>query len=169
MPLVCRIELNKTDGITVTVDNADGKVLQTMLFNGTSITTTVANKDDAANKSTIVQDKDSITITCKTYKVEAETITQKSTKATLHESEDTFDVKSTKDTTITSSQKIVLTATGDVEVSGMNGSFSGKTNLTLEGKTQAEMKGGMAKVSATGNLDLEGKMTSLKGTMVKIG
>src|SRR5437773_9450972 len=127
--LVCTVELNVTGGITVTIDNPDGKIKQTMAFNGTTIVTTVADTGDTSKTSTITQKTDAVEIKCKNFKVEAETIDCKSTKTTKHTSEDTFDIKATKDCTVTGDAKIVLKATGDLEEDGANVKIKAQTDL----------------------------------------
>src|SRR5688572_8789601 len=96
--LVCQVELDTTDatgGVKVTIENEDAKITQTMHFNGTKILTSVAK--EGAETSKIEQLFDSITITCKTFAVNAETITCKSTKASKYQSDDVLDIKSVKD------------------------------------------------------------------------
>ena len=77
---------------------------------------------DKENKetSTITQDQETIAIKCKTFTLDAETITCTSTKATKHESKDTFDLKSTKDMTFDSSAKLVEKAKQDCTIEGQN-------------------------------------------------
>jgi hypothetical protein len=194
--LVCRIELNKESGITVKVVNDAGKITQTMVLDGTAITTTCQGEQDT---STITQKSDSIAIKCKTFTLDAETITCKSSKDSLHESQQKFDIKSTQDTTVTSSAKITETATGDFAMSGNNitasatqkAKISGMNceiaatqeakmsglQLKLAGTTQSELTGLTVKVEGTTSVkvasplaaSLEGSITNVKGTMVKIG
>ena len=88
--LVCRIELNKSDGVVITVEDPNADVTQTVVLNGDSITITSAG----SNTSTIVQKPDSIEMTCKTFTLDAETIT------------------------CTSDQTIDITATGAMKLQG---------------------------------------------------
>jgi hypothetical protein len=196
--LVCKIELDKEKGITVTVENADGKITQTMHMDGTSITTKVAGQSDT---STIVQKADSIVVTVKDYTLDAETITMKSSKASKWTSQDVLELTSTKDMKFTSSAKLTQSATQDAKISSSaNVNVEATTNLTLKGlkaamsatggeakvdgltlklsgQTQAEMAGAMTKVSGQGKLDLEssglanlkGSMTTVGGSLVKLG
>src|SRR5581483_6512448 len=94
--LICTVELDKTAGVTVTVENKDDGITQTFHCDGTQIQTIVKGNDAT---STITQKQDSIKIECKAFEVDAETITCKSTKATSHHSDDTFDISSAKDLT----------------------------------------------------------------------
>ena len=195
--LVCRIELDKDKGIILTVENKDGKITQTAVMNGESITFTSEGEEET---STITQKPDSVVIQCKDFTLDAETITCKSTKDTLHQSDGKFDIKSTQDMTLTSKAKLTEDATSDVSVSGMKVSVSAKdkaeisglntavkatakmevegVTLALKGTGQAEMEGGASvKVSSKGMLNLEstgvttlkGSMTNIQGTMVKLG
>jgi len=195
--LVCRIELDKIEGITLTVENKDGQITQTAVMNGESITFTSKGKKET---STITQKPDSLVIKCKDFTLETETITCKSTKNTLHQSDQKFDIKSTQDMTLTSKAKLTEEATSDAslsgmkvtvsakdkaEISGLNTAVSAKAKmemegvtLALKGKAQAEMEGGASlKVSSKGMLNLEstgvttlkGSVTNIQGTMVKLG
>lgn len=196
--LVCKIELDKTKGITVTVENADGQITQTLTMDGTSITTKVAGQSDT---STIVQKADSIVVTVKDFTLDTETITFKSSKASEWTSQDTLKVTSTKDMTLTSSAKLTQSATQDAKLSssanltleatsalkasGMTAALSASggeakvdgVTLKLSGQSNAEMAGAIAKVSAQGSLSLEssgiaklqGSMTTVGGSLVKLG
>ena len=113
--LVCRVELNEELGLILTVENKEGKITQTAVLDGESITITSKGEKET---STITQKPDSIAIKCKDFTLESETITCKSSKDTLHQSEQKFDVQSTKDMTLKSSAKYTADATGDVSVSG---------------------------------------------------
>ena len=146
--LICRVELNKTTGITVKVENQEGKITQTIVMDGTSIITTCKGN---AQTSTITQKEDSIVIQCKDFKVEAETIYCKSTKTTKHESLDTMDILSTKDMTLKSSAKLTETATSDVSVSGANITEKADSKVSLSGinidiKGTAEIKAAGAQI-----------------------
>ncbi len=103
--LVCRIELNKTDGITITVEDADADITQTVVLDGSSITIT----STGAETSTIVQKPDSIEMTCKTFKLDAATI-QCTSEQSITLDADTI--------SCTSEQTIDLTATGAMTLQG---------------------------------------------------
>ena len=147
--LVCTVELSKTNGVTVKVENADGKITQTFVLDGTSITTTCKGNEQT---STITQKQDSIKIVCKDFTIEAETITCKSTKATSHKSEDVFGIESTKAMTIKSSD------TFDVESTK---AFNAKSTDALTVKSTKAML-----LDSMDTLDLKAlKAMSAKGTM----
>lgn len=199
--LVCKIELDKTKGITVTVENADGQITQTLTMDGTSITTKVQGQSDAET-STIVQKADSIVVTVKDFTVNASgEITLTSSKASQWTSQDILKLTSTKDMTFTSSAKLTQSATQDAKLSssanvtleatsafkasGMTAAMSATggeakvdgLTLKLSGESNAEMSGAMAKVSGQGQLSLEstgiaklqGSMTTVGGSLVKLG
>ncbi|MFY2561599.1 hypothetical protein ACN469_28625 [Corallococcus terminator] len=197
--LVCTIELDKQKGITVTVDNAEGQIVQTVTMDGTSITLKVAGQTDT---STVVQKADSIVVTVKDFKVDAETITLLSSKTSDWKSQDTLTVESTKDMTFTSQAKLTQSATQDASLSssakinveataalamkGMTASMSATggeakvdgLTLKLSGTTDAQMSGLNVKVSGQAALDLEAQgmanlkasgITSVSGALVKLG
>lgn len=185
--LTCSVELNKQSGITLTVVNKDDNITQTVVMNGTSITTTCQGQQ---NTSTITQLQDSITIKCKDFSLQAETITCKSTKDTLHQSDQKVDIQSTQDMTLKSGANLTAQATSQATVKGQNltasadsaAKVSGMTlalsgtqkaemsgaQLSLSGTTQAEMSGAMTKVSASGAMNVEGQMTTVKGSITNI-
>ena len=195
MALVCKIELSQTDGITLTVINKDGKITQTAVFNGTSIVHTCKGESDT---STITQTSDSITVKCKNYTVEAETIVCKSTKNTTHKAEGTFTIDSTDKATFKSaaatdisaatdlkmsSADFSSTATNSAKLSALTTTVNGDTKATVKGlelelaaTTNANMKGLAVKVAADTTMDVEGltttvkgQLTNIQGTLVKLG
>ena len=163
--LICRVELNKTEGLILTVENKDGKITQTAVLDGESITIKSMGQDDT---STIIQKPDSISIKCKTFTLESETITCKSTKDTFLESEKKFDIKSAKEMVLDSKAKLNVNAANDIDVSGNkigisargNAELSGM-NITVDGKTKTEVKGAMLKLSGSAKADLEGGLTKI--------
>ena len=197
--LVCKIELDKKKGVTVEIENADGKITQTIYMDGTTITTTVKGSSET---STITQKADSIVIKCKDFTVDTETITMKSKKASKWTSQDVIDLKSTKDMTLHTDAKLTQSATSDAKLSstanvsveatnklalkGMTAEMAGTTDVKIDAGTQlkmsakiaAEMSGQLsAKVSGQTKLDLEstgmtnlkGSLTSVAGALVKLG
>ena len=185
--LVCRIELDKEKGLVLTVENKDRSITQTAVLDGESITFTNKGKDDV---SSITQKPDSIAIKCKSFMLESETITCKSTKDTLHKSGQKFDIQSTKNMALTSKAKYSAEATGDVsvsgkkiavsaldkvEISGTSAAMTSKTKteikgttLNLLGKGRTEMKGFSVDISATGTMNVKGKLTTVEGKMTTI-
>ncbi len=197
--LVCTVELDKEKGVTVKVENAEGKITQTVVMDGTSITIKVEGSKET---STYVQKEDSVTVTCKDFTVDATgTLTLKSAKASSWTSQDVLSLESTKDMTFTSKAKLTQSATQDAKLStnanmaieatqkldmkGMQTSLTASggdnklegVNLKMAGKAQAELKAPMTKVAADAKLGLEssgmaelkGSMTTVGGSLVKLG
>jgi hypothetical protein len=182
--LICTVELDKTTGVTVTVENKDDGITQTYHLDGTAITTTVKGNDAT---STITQKQDSIAIVCNDFSVTAQTITCKSSKATLHHSDDTFDITSAKDLTEKSDAKVNIEATQDALLKGMNVTVQATTdckltgtnvkgeataaaglkgvNLSCEGSGQAEFKGGMTKLHGDAMNQIDGAIVKISGVM----
>jgi hypothetical protein len=185
--LVCRVELNKETGVTITVENADDGITQTAVLDGTAITFTCAGSDT----STITQKCDSVAIECKDFSVMADTVKVESTKDTEHKSSGKMTVKSTQDMSLDSTGKLDAKAamdftaeglsftakgTTDAKIEGLNAELKGTAKavvkggmVELSGDAMADVKGPMIKVAASGILDLNGSMTKIGGGMVKLG
>jgi hypothetical protein len=108
--LLCRIELNKTGGIIVTVDNKDGSITHTLVLNSDSITTT--SKGQSAT-STIIQTPEKISINCKTFELTTEKIICTSSKSTSLLTDGDFCIVSGKDTGIDATN-IKLTGSNEI-------------------------------------------------------
>ncbi|MEY3211726.1 MAG: hypothetical protein RIT28_2207, partial [Pseudomonadota bacterium] len=48
MPLVCEVKLSKTEGMVITITNADDKITQTITADGTTLTLKVAGSSDTS-------------------------------------------------------------------------------------------------------------------------
>lgn len=188
--LVCTLQFSKTAGVTLTVENADDGITQTVTLDGTTLTIKV---DDGSNTSTITQKADSIAIQCKDFSVDAETITCTAEKAAKHSSSgDVIELRSAKDMTLESSAKLVQKASSDVDISGANVSAkatsaatvkgasvtaSASQKLTLEGQMGAALSGltvdlkadGTLNAEASGIATLKGSVTNIQGSLVKAG
>jgi hypothetical protein len=197
--LVCTVEMDKEKGVTVKVENADGKITQTVVMDGTSITLKVQGDSET---STVVQKQDSVTITCKDFTVDATgTLTLKSAKASSWSSQDILKVESTKDMTLdtqakltqsaaqdaklSSNTNVTVEATSKLDLKGMQTSLTASAgdnkvegvNLKMSGKAQAELSAPMTKVEgqaklgleSTGIAELKGTMTTVGGSLVKVG
>ncbi len=188
--LVCRIELHKKNGITITVVNDADQIVQTMEFDGKVITTTCKGSSET---STITQKPESITIKCKDFLVDAETITCNSSKDTKLDSKAKTDISSSQDFTVnsgatakvTATSEMILTGskvdikgkTGDVSVDGMNVKLNATSDVTVEGlnvgvkgKVKTDMEGAMVSVKSNGTLDVKGSMTTVEGSaLLKLG
>ncbi len=124
--LVCSIELSKTDGITVTVDNAAGSILQTIVINGTNIVTTVAGEE---NTTTLTQTVDSFVMNVK----DGSTITQSGRDITFDCTNWTVNatkvsVNSTGHTTLVADADLALKSAGSMALSASSGNSSGKSD-----------------------------------------
>lgn len=169
--LICTIELDKLKGATVTIENPDapgGKITQTVTMDGTTLTLKVAG---AKATSTYVQDQEKIHITVKELLFDAETITAKSSKQSVWESQDTLRIESKQAMSLKSSATLTAEATGDAKLSGANVTASAKSSATLEGlntalKGSASLKGEGAQLAlkASGPANLEGAMVSVKAS-----
>ncbi len=173
--LICKVELDKVKGITVTVDNEDGKITQTVTMDGTTLTMKVKGDKET---STYEQKQDSIKIKVKEYLLEAETITCKSSKATLHDSKDTFTQTSSKAMKIETQDKLDIKATMDASFKANNINIEAQMKLSAKAPTGISMEasGGEAKVAAlklalqaTTTAELKGLKTDIKAdTMVNV-
>lgn len=177
--LVCRIEMDKEEGITVTVTNGEQNIVQTAVLNGASITLT--SKGDKGT-STIIQDPETISVKCKTFNLEAETITCVSKKESSLEcggklsvsskddmsfkSDSAFNVKAAKSTT--KADQAAEISSGTVTLDGINKTEVKGGILSLSGSTRGELTAPMVKVDSSGMLDLSGNVTNLKGGKTKV-
>ena len=89
--LLCRVELNKIGGITITVDNKDGKITHTIVLSSDSVTTTSKGESET---SSITQTPEKIAMKCKTFELSAETISCSSSDSTSLTSGSNFSIKS---------------------------------------------------------------------------
>lgn len=165
--LVCRIELDKTDGMILTVENGDGKITQTIVMNGTSIIATVKGSDAT---STITQKQDGVSIDCKTFTLNAESITCKSSGKTHHESGQDFeiDVKNNIQVSAVNAAKYAAMSTtleskAETKVTGATLAFSGTTNAELKAVNITVDASAALNLKSGGMVDLKGAMVSIKG------
>jgi hypothetical protein len=165
MALVCKIELSQTAGITLTVINSDGNITQTAKFDGTTITHICQGQDAT---STITQTSDSVTVACKNFTVNAESITCKSTKDTLHEATGTFTINSTDKASINSSADLDVSATTQLNMSAADFSIKAEnttmvtaSTITINGDNQTNVMGGVVAVTAKTNANVKGSVVQL--------
>jgi hypothetical protein len=170
MALLCKIELSQIEGITVTVFNKDGKITQTAVFNGTSMVHTCKGETDT---SIITQTCDSVTVKCKNFTVDAETILCKSSKNTDHQAQGTFTVDSTGKATFKSSADMDVSATSNLKMNSANFSSEATSsakltamNTTINGDTKACVTGLALEFTAKANAKLEGAMVKLAAQAV---
>ncbi|OJH40280.1 hypothetical protein [Cystobacter ferrugineus] len=196
--LICTLEMDHEKGLTLKVEDPDGQLTQTITLDGKAITLEVKSSSDT---STVVQKADGITLRCKAFSVEADTITLESKKDSAWKSQQALQLESTQDMTLTSGAKLTQKATGDAALSSnANVQVKATGKLVLEGqqaqlaapagemaleamtlkfsgKAQAELEAPLIKVAAQGQLGLEssgvaelkGSITSVSGSLVKLG
>ncbi|MBM7118739.1 DUF2345 domain-containing protein [Archangium primigenium] len=196
--LTCTLEMDHEKGLTLKVEDPDGKLSQTITFDGQAITLEVKSDSDT---STIVQKADSITMSCKAFSVKADTITLESKKDSAWKSEQVLQLESKKDMTLTSGEKLTqqakkgasfssddtmeVKAAKDFTLEGMNVQLSAPSgalelkakSLAMKGTAEAALEAATVKVSAkaelalesTGQAKLKGTMTTVSGTPVSLG
>ena len=189
--LVCTVEMDKTAGTTVTVDNADDSITQTIVMNGTSIVITVKGSSDT---STYTQTAEKVAVVCKQFEVTAsETITMTSTKGSTYESQDVLTVKSAKDMTVSSDADINASATNIKATGSSKVSLSGGGQSTLDlasssaalasikveatGQSEVAVSGPQVNIKADATLNaessgiatLKGSVTNVQGSLVNLG
>ncbi len=140
--LLCRVELNKIGGITITVDNKDGEIIHTIVLSSDAITTT--SKGDSTT-STITQTPDKIMMDCKTFELTAETITCSSSKKTSLSSGSEFSMESKSSFLINSDSSFALEAATAADIKAKEISVDG-TNIKLTGSAQISATAGIIKL-----------------------
>jgi hypothetical protein len=158
----CRIELSKSDGITIIIKDGSQpeQVQRSIVLGPTAITVTCQKSPQVVTKvtfgegtlrtscttekgtTTIDQDGEQVKVACKTFQVDAETITLKATADGRIETGGTCTVKSTKDALVDSAAKLTLTSV---------------QAMALDGKADVTM-------AAVAKLALTGNQTEVKGT-----
>lgn len=162
--LTCRLELSKETGLTITAENPDDGITQTVVMDGTSITMTVSGSET----SRVTQTADGVTVSCKDFTVDAETVTVRSSKSSRYQSGKGFEIKG---------ETFALAASGSSEwsakttaiKSSASASILGQT-LSLEGKASAKVTAPKVALDAKGILDLKaGGVANLKGSLTNVG
>lgn len=194
MVLECRVELNKKDGIIITVIDSDNKLSQEIKMDGKQLVTTVKKDSDT---STITQKPDSIAIECKKFSLIADEIKCQSKqkmdlisdgKLSL-EAKDKIAVKGSQDINMQATNNLELKALAikanadtEVKVKGTQVKVEGDMldvkgqKVTVKGDLQTEIGGMMVTVKADTLMSVEGlsttvkgQITSIEGTLVKLG
>jgi hypothetical protein len=197
--LVCTVELDKEKGVTVKVENADDQITQTLVMDGTSITITVKGSSETSTivqkqDSIAITCKDfsvdaTGTLSLKSQKASSwasqDVLTLESTKDMTFTSSAKLTQSATSDAKLSSNANVAVEATSKLDMKGMQTSLVASAgdnklegvNLKMAGKAQAELAAPMIKVAAQGKLglessglaDLKGSMTSVAGSLVKLG
>lgn len=157
MPLVCEVVLDKTEGVTVTVTNADDGIVQTIHADGTTLLISV---DDGTDNSTFTQTASSIDIVCKTFSLTAETITCSASEDAQYLSDDTLTIQSEGDGAIGSSTNLTVDAADDLSLSATNISGDASSDFSLSATDFAAAASNSADVSASSALTLSGSATA---------
>lgn len=198
---VCSVEVSKTKGFTFKLQNDSGKITQTVTLDGTTLVLKVAGEKSTStytqtceqvelkivgenDTSTVTQTASAVSVNCKSFSVDAETVSVKSSKTTQHEASETLTIKSTKDMSVTSSAKLSLTSTEDMSLTSSaklsqvaTGDASLKGNsTTLEANLKLAGKGGLdvalsaTKLSVNGEakIDINSPMTTLGDTLTTV-
>ena len=194
--LICEIELDKAGGVTVTVEDKAKGQLQKMHLDGVKITTQVKTKKGT---STIVQQGDSVKVSCKTFEVSSETITLKAKKKVRVMSQGQIVASSTRDTKVSAKGNLKLAAIRKADLSGAQVSAKGKMKAELSAmqvkvagkvktevaapmvdmnaKAVAKVAGAIVQTKAKGILQaqsngiaaVKGSLTNVQGMLVKLG
>lgn len=167
--LVCRVVMSKTEGVTVTVENADGpngKITQTVTMDGTTLTLKVAGEQET---STFTQKAESIHVKCKEFKLDAETITCTSEKDSQWTSKGKLTVESTQDMSLKSSAKFDLQATAAAKVKAASVEVKADTdvklegvNFTAKGSAGAKLQGAQVEIKGDAQVGIKAPMIEAK-------
>lgn len=196
--LICTIDLDKEKGLIVTVEDPEGKHTQTVTLDGKSITLEVKNDSDTSTIlqkpdsisitcKTFTLDADTITLQSKKesqWKSD-KTLELQSSKDMTFTSSAKLTQKATQDAALSTDANLQLKATQKLTLEGLEGQLTAKggalklegVNLEMKGQAQAELGAPLVKVAAQGQLGLEssgvaelkGSMTSVSGSLVKLG
>jgi hypothetical protein len=179
----CRVELSKSDGITIVIKDSKKQEqnLRKVVLGPTGITVTckdgavtsvVTQKDGSINTkvttdkgtTTIDQDGETIAFNCKTFKVDAETVTIKATQDGSITTDGKCTIKSTGDTLVDSAAKLTLQSVQKLAATGQESvAIAATTKITLSG-AQAELSGtSTLNVKSDGTAELSGMTVALKG------
>jgi hypothetical protein len=181
--LICTIELNKTGGTTVSVKDEEGKITQTIVMDGKSITVKVLKEDDSKSAtitmdqtkivstvageetSTVTQVHDTLTMKVKNFVVDAETVKMTSSKTTDIEAKDAMTVKATKALSVSTDDAFTLKSMKAMTVEA-TGAMNVETKQALavkalkgEVKTEAALT-----IESTGNFEIKGSVVNITGS-----
>ncbi len=138
--LICTVELDKTLGLTVTIENASASTTQTVKVNGLTIELKVQGPDAT---STFTQSADKIALVCKQFEVTAEqTIALKSVGASTWHSDQSI--------ALDAPQKVAVSTVGTLTLEGTQTTVKAKAALELESSAAATLKGQL--IGVQGNL-----------------
>src|SRR6478735_1598631 len=140
--LKCTIVLDKTAGLTITVEDTNAGAKQTIELLKSSIVTTVASKTAT---SVVTQTDEGVTVKCKKFTVQADEIS----------------CHSTMKSTYAADTQLQLTGTNAVAMEGLSTKISGTTvQIVAQGALSAE---------ATGPATLKGAVANVTAPVVMLG
>ncbi|HEX3475002.1 MAG TPA: hypothetical protein VHT91_08170 [Kofleriaceae bacterium] len=179
----CRVELSKTDGITIVIKDRqrkDQNLRRIVLGPGSialtcvdgAVTSTVTQKDGSIKTevttdkgtTTIDQDGETIAFTCKTFKVTAETLTLKASQDGSITTDGKCTIKTTGDALVDSAAKLTLQSVQKLTATAQDSvAIAATTKLALSG-AQAELAAtSTLAVKSDGTAELTGMTVALKG------
>lgn len=179
----CRVELSKTDGITIVIKDRRRKDqnLRRIVLGPSSIaltcvdgavTSTVTQKDGSIKTevttdkgtTTIDQDGETIAFTCKTFKVTAETLTLKASQDGSITTDGKCTIKTTGDALVDSAAKLTLQSVQKLAATAQDSvAIEAATRLALSG-AQAELAArSTLAVKSDGTAELSGMTVTVKG------
>ncbi|MCP3064802.1 hypothetical protein LXT21_39125 [Myxococcus sp. K38C18041901] len=196
--LICTIDLDKEKGLIVTVEAPEERLTQTVTLNGKTLTLEVKSDSDTSTFvqrpegirvecGEFAVDADSIRLHSRK---ESEWTSDKGMRLRSQEdmsltSSAKLTQKATQDALLSSSADVQVKATRKLSLEGMEGRLRGTAGplklegvtLELEGKSRAELAAPLVNVKAQGQLGLEssgvaelkGELTSVSGSLVKLG
>ncbi|HTE51639.1 MAG TPA: hypothetical protein VK698_12385 [Kofleriaceae bacterium] len=179
----CRIELSRTDGISIVIKDGVkkdqyvrridlGPASITLTCKDGAVTSVVTQKDGSINTSvttdkgttTIDQDGETIAFACKTFKVEAETFSLKATQDGSLTTDGKCTITTTGDATVDSAAKLTLKSVQKLAVTGQETvAIDATAKLAMSG-AQADLEGKTTlALRSNGTAELTGMTVSLEG------
>jgi len=164
--LTCSVELSKSAGVTLTVTDEGGRIIQTVVMNGVTICATVKSENGHSTitqgagdielevegpqaKSTLRQTQDRVFIRCRSLEVEADEIQMKSSGDTRHEASGKMTFNSTGTMALATSGQCSISSTGDMKLDA-------QASLTAVAAMNAKLSGNITKVEAANQLSANG-------------
>jgi hypothetical protein len=181
----CKIELSKTDGITISIRDlsqpdqvyklvqltGDSLVIKTnKLTSSATITQTessvVTEVKDATGSTKIEQGPEEVKVTCKKWTVDAETITMTSSQDTTLKATGAYSITSTKDFKAETSAGCTVKSTGTMTLDATAAStFKSAAQLDVQAPNIGLTADASLNGKSSGALNLEGGAVSVKGSM----
>lgn len=181
----CKIELSKTDGITIKIRDlsqpeqvyklvtltGDSLIIQTnKLGSSATITQTessvITEVKDAQGSTKIEQGPEEVKVTCKKWTVDAETITMTSKQDSSLTASGACSLTSTKDFKVTTQAACNVTSTGAMTLDATGAStFKSAAQLDVKAPNIGLTADASLKAQSSGALNIEGGAVSVKGSM----